>query len=112
MKGEELVTGGGGPGGRQGDPDCGRQGRRRSWQLAVRILGALVCASAPPAQRVLIRTGIAQDGRSRAVAIRVLSTRARFGGIWSRNSNGFGGGGTCARLRRSRLQPRMARVHA
>ena len=26
MKGEELVTGGGGPGGRQGDPDAGRQG--------------------------------------------------------------------------------------
>ena len=26
MKGEELVTGGGGPGGRQGDPDSGRQG--------------------------------------------------------------------------------------
>ena len=26
MKGEELVTGGGGAGGRQGDPDAGRQG--------------------------------------------------------------------------------------
>jgi Family of unknown function (DUF6152) len=26
MQGEELVTGGGGPGGRQGDPDAGRQG--------------------------------------------------------------------------------------
>jgi hypothetical protein len=29
MKGEELVTGGGGPGGRQGDPDAGRQGGGR-----------------------------------------------------------------------------------
>ena len=28
MQGEELVTGGGGPGGRQGDPDAGRQGGR------------------------------------------------------------------------------------
>lgn len=26
LKGEELVTGGGGPGGRQADPDAGRQG--------------------------------------------------------------------------------------
>ena len=26
MQGEELVTGGGGPGGRQGDPDAGREG--------------------------------------------------------------------------------------
>jgi hypothetical protein len=29
MQGEELVTGGGGPGGRQGDPDAGRQGGGR-----------------------------------------------------------------------------------
>ena len=29
LKGEELVTGGGGPGGRQGDPDAGRQGGGR-----------------------------------------------------------------------------------
>ena len=29
MQGQELVTGGGGPGGRQGDPDAGRQGGGR-----------------------------------------------------------------------------------
>ncbi len=29
MSGQELVTGGGGPGGRQGDPDAGRQGGGR-----------------------------------------------------------------------------------
>ena len=29
MQGEELVTGGGGPGGRQGDPDAGRRGGGR-----------------------------------------------------------------------------------
>jgi hypothetical protein len=29
MQGEELITGGGGPGGRQGDPDAGRQGGGR-----------------------------------------------------------------------------------
>jgi hypothetical protein len=29
MQGEELVTGGGGPGGRQGDPDAGRRGGAR-----------------------------------------------------------------------------------
>src|SRR5678816_1340451 len=77
--------------------------------ISVRILSALLCAGAAGATVLIAQQGNApqtgargaaagQAGRQGAAAPRdTRPFNAReIGGIWSRNSNGFGGGGTCA----------------
>jgi len=57
--------------------------------ISVRLLTALLCAGAAGATVLIAQQGNApRDTRS-------FNAR-EIGGVWSRNANGFGGGGTCA----------------
>ena len=75
--------------------------------ISVRMLSALLCAGAAGATVLIAQQGNApqtgargaaagQAGRQGAAPRDTRPFNAReIGGVWSRNSNGFGGGGTC-----------------